>query len=212
MIMRLRKKHFAIPEMKELDFVYFDEGNYKDNWNSNFGNNNDINLEIGPGKGTFISTIASRNLDKNYIIVEVETNALVYATRKIKEKELKNVRVLPINANLLYKYLGENEISKIYIHFPNPWPKNRHHKRRLTHPRFLELYKKFLKKGGEIYFKTDDYQLFEESKEYFRECEYEVVYETNDMPVDFMDNIITEYETKWRSQGIKINFGIYRKV
>lgn len=208
--MRLRKKHFAIPEMKELDFIYFDETNLIGNWNKDFKNDNDIHLEIGPGKGTFISTIAQQNPNKNYIIVEVETNALVYATRKIRDLDLKNIRVLPIDANKLESYLSKDEISRIYIHFPNPWPKNRHHKRRLTHPRFLNLYKKFLKKGGEIYFKTDDYPLFEESKEYFKECGYEAIYETNDMPEDFMDNIVTEYETKWRSQGIKINFGIYK--
>ena len=139
--MRLRKKHFAIPEMKENPYVIFDGKKYKGKWKDVFGNDNDIYLEIGAGKGTFTATSALENSNINYIMIEMETNAFIYATRKILDYNLKNVIALPMNAKDILEYFGEDEVSRIYINFCNPWPKLKHQKRRLTYPDFLEKYR-----------------------------------------------------------------------
>ncbi|MDO5041423.1 MAG: tRNA (guanosine(46)-N7)-methyltransferase TrmB [Peptoniphilus sp.] len=209
--MRLRKKHFAIPEMKENPKVYFDGYKHKGNWREVFGNDNEVQLEIGSGKGQFITEIAMRNRDVNYIGIDMETNALVYASRKIHEEELDNVRLLPLRAEKLEDYFAEDEISKIYINFCNPWPKNKQHKRRLTHPRFLEIYKKFLKSGATLELKTDDLDFFEDTLEYAEECALETLVCERDMKLeDYPENIVTEYEAKWRSREIPIKYAVFK--
>lgn len=208
--MRLRKKHFAIPEMQENPYVYFDGEQNKGRWAEIFGNNNPIYLEIGAGKGKFTVESAKRNKNINYIMVDLETNALIYATRKILEEELTNVRAMPINAENILEYFGENEIDRIYINFCNPWPKLRHKKRRLTYPRFLEKYKIILKEKSQIYFKTDDLELFEESLDYFRDTGFSELITDFDMEEDeYPQNIVTEYERKFRNSNVPIKFGVF---
>ncbi|CDZ74487.1 tRNA (guanine-N(7)-)-methyltransferase [Peptoniphilus sp. ING2-D1G] len=209
--MRLRKKHFAIPEMKENPYVYFDGYKYKSRWQEVFGNEKEIHMEIGSGKGQFITEIAMRNKNTNYIGIDMETNALVYASRKIEEAEVDNVRLLPLRAEKLQDYFDEEEISKIYINFCNPWPKNRQHKRRLTHPKFLEMYKKFLKPDSILELKTDDLNFFKDTLEYADICELETLVREFDMKLeDYPHNIITEYENKWRSRGIPIKYAVFK--
>ncbi|MGO3752386.1 MAG: tRNA (guanosine(46)-N7)-methyltransferase TrmB [Peptoniphilaceae bacterium] len=206
--MRLRKKHFAIPEMEENPYVYFEGEKYLGSWKKVFGNGNEIHVEIGSGKGAFIEKLSQKNKNINYVMIEQESNAFVYATRKILDSELDNVRALPINAENIDKYFDENEISRIYINFCNPWPKNRQHKRRLTHPRFLSKYKKVLKEGSKIYLKTDDQDFFSDTLEYIRENNIDIIEHTRDMKLeDYPENIITEYEKKWRSQNKPICYG-----
>lgn len=210
--MRLRKKWWAVPEMKENPLVIFDAENYKEKWIEEFKNKNEIYLELGCGKGKFISEIALKNKDKNFCILDLDTNAIVYATRKIKDLELLNVRAIPMNIEKIDEIFNENTISKIFINFCNPWPKKRHHKRRLTHPNFLKKYKKILKEDSKIYFKTDDYELFKDSIEYLEENGFEIVLKTYDLKnFDFKENIETEYEEKFTSLGINIKFLIARK-
>lgn len=209
--MRLRKKHWAIPEMKENPLVFFEAKEYKGKWNEEFSNQNPIHIEIGAGKGQFIKELAIRNKDINYVIIEQDTNAFVYACRKIKEEELNNVRALPIDAMQISEYFEEDEIEKIYINFCNPWPKNRHHKRRLTHARFLAQYKKILKQGSLIELKTDDRPFYEDSLEYFKENGFEEIICEFDMQLeDYPNNIVTEYEAKWRSRNIPICYGVFK--
>ena len=208
--MRLRKKHWAIPEMEKNPYVFFNGEDYKGKWKEEFGNDNEIHIEIGAGKGAFIQELSKRNPDINYVIVEMESNAFVYACRKILEDELENVRALPINAETLTEYFDQDEVSRIYINFCNPWPKPRHHKRRLTHPRLLSVYRKILKKNSRIYMKTDDQDLFEATLEYTSENGYEIIEANKDMKLeDYPENIVTEYERKWRSQNIPICYGIF---
>ena len=208
--MRLRKKHFAIPEMHENPYVYFDGEKNKGHWAEVFGNNNPIYLEIGAGKGKFTIESAKLHKDINYIMVDLETNALIYATRKILEEELTNVRAMPINAENILEYFAEGEMDRIYINFCNPWPKHRHQKRRLTYPRFLEKYKVILKEKSQIYFKTDDLDLFEASLEYFRESGFSELVADFDMSnEEYPQNIVTEYEKKFRNLGIPIKFGVF---
>ena len=210
--MRLRKKWWAVPEMKENPLVIFDAENYKEKWDEEFKNKNDIILELGCGKGKFISEIAMENKDKNFCILDLETNAIVYATRKIKDLELLNVRAIPTNIEKIDTFFKENSISKIYINFCNPWPKKRHHKRRLTYPNFLTKYKKLLKDNGEIHFKTDDDDLFNASLEYFTENGFEIILKTFDLEnFNYPKNITTEYEEKFINLKVSIKFLIARK-
>ena len=132
---------------------------------------------------------------------------MIYALRKLKEAELQNARIIPMNIMRMDGIFGPSEISRIYINFCNPWPKLRHNKRRLTHTGFLNMYKKFLKKGSQIWFKTDDPGLFEDSKLYFQECGFDIIYETYDLAQsDFDQNITTEYEEKFTAMGMKTMF------
>ncbi|SHH19644.1 tRNA (guanine-N7-)-methyltransferase [Anaerosphaera aminiphila DSM 21120] len=211
--MRLRKKHWAVPEMKENPYVYFEGEEYRGNWQEVFQNTNGIHMEIGAGKGHFISELARRNKDINYVIIEQDTNAFVYACRKIQEEELENVRALPINAEKISQYFDEDEANRIYINFCNPWPKNRHKKRRLTHPRQLVQYKNILANNSEIYLKTDDRSFFEESLEYFKENSFLIEKYDFDMKLEeYPENIVTEYEAKWRNKNIPICYGVFRNI
>lgn len=211
--MRLRKKHFAIPEMKNNEYVYFDGQKYKGRWNKVFNNDNPIYIEIGSGKGKFLAESAMRNPEINYIMIELDTNAFVYATRKIKEYKLKNVRAIPMNAEDILDYFQEDEVSRIYINFCNPWPKKRHQKRRLTYPKFLQKYKTVLKEDSQIYLKTDDRDFFEDSLDYFDMERFNFLLFTENMKEDeFPDNIVTEYERKWRDMGKYICFGVFEQI
>ncbi|WP_071028011.1 tRNA (guanosine(46)-N7)-methyltransferase TrmB [Peptoniphilus raoultii] len=210
--MRLRKKHFAIPEMKENPFVFYDGEKYKGKWMEVFENNNPIYLELGAGKGTFTAQSAMDNPNINYIMVEMESNAFIYGTRKILEYKLTNVRALPIKAENILNYFEDEEISRIYINFCTPWPKLKHQKRRLTYPDFLKKYKVILKDGGDIYLKTDDRDFFEDSLKYFEDQRFMEVLRDFDMKEEeYPLNIVTEYERKWRDQNKPICFGVFEK-
>lgn len=209
--MRLRKKHFAIPEMRENPYVIFDPEHLKGKWSEEFKNDNDIYLELGAGKGQFIKELAKRTPKTNYIIIDRESNAFVYATRKIREEELSNVRCIPYDVDNIAEIVGEGEIKGIYINFCNPWPKERHKKRRLTHPRLLKIYKKLLQPGGKIYFKTDDRDLFEDSLKYFEDEGFEIIKSDFNMKLsEYPDNIVTEYEHKFRTLNIPIHYGEFK--
>ena len=204
--MRLRYKEWAIPELEENKLIYFDPVDNKGRWNEVFVNDNPIHLEIGAGKGRFTTEIAKRNPDINFIALEMEAGAFVYASRLFVESGQENIRGIRTMAQKLLEYFEKDEIDKIYINFCNPWPKNRQHKRRLTHPRLLKLYKVILKSKGQIQLKTDDLDFFEDSISYFEKEDFEILEIDYDLPPDKNENIITEYESKWRNQGVKIKY------
>ncbi|MCM8709794.1 tRNA (guanosine(46)-N7)-methyltransferase TrmB [Clostridium sp. SYSU_GA19001] len=205
--MRLRKKWWARPELESSSFFITRPLEYCGKWKEEFRNDNEIHLELGCGRGKFISEKAKANPNINYVAIDLKDEVLVYALRKVIEAEVSNVRIVPLNIQLIEGVFVKDEISKIYINFCNPWPKDRHKKRRLTHTRFLSEYKKFLKIGGEVWFKTDDTGLFEESIEYFKSSGFNIEYITYDLHnCDFKENITTEYESKFASQGMKIMF------
>ncbi|MBA5851008.1 tRNA (guanosine(46)-N7)-methyltransferase TrmB [Clostridium sp. cel8] len=211
--MRLRKKWWARPEMEASNLVKINAGEYKGKWKEEFKNENPIYLELGCGRGRFLCSQAKNNKDKNYIGIDLKDEVLVYTLRKIKEMELENVRIIPMNIAGIEDIFEENEISKIYINFCNPWPKKRHNKRRLTHTRFLAMYKKFLKPKSEIWFKTDDVELFEDSQEYFKESNFSIEYLTYDLHnSDFTENVVTEYEEKFTALGMKTMFLIAKMI
>lgn len=209
--MRLRKKWWAKPELENDNKVIFNPWEYKGKWNKLFVNDHPIHLELGCGRGRFINQLASINTNINYIAIDVHNELLVHVLRKANEILLNNLRIIPINIENVRDIFAQDEIEKIYINFCNPWPSKRHHKRRLTHPNFLKLYKSFLKDGSEIWFKTDDDLLFRDSLEYFASSGFLELYKTYDLhQSNFPENIMTEYEEKFCSLGTKIKFGRYR--
>lgn len=213
--MRLRKKWWARPEMEASERVIIKPAEYKGRWKEEFKNNNEIYLELGCGRGKFITEMALKNPDKNFIAVDLKDEVLIYVLRKLEENEISNVRIVPMNISFIGDVFDSDEISRIYINFCNPWPKERHKKRRLTHTRFLNLYKNFIKDNSEIWFKTDDEELFNESQEYFTQGGFKISYLTYDLHnSDFKDNITTEYESKFTALGMKTMFLIaqYKKT
>lgn len=205
--MRLRKKRWARPELEASSFFIIDKYEHKGKWNEVFGNNNPIHLELGCGRGRFITSKAIENKNINYIGIDLKDEVMIFTLKKVKEAELENVRIIPLNIMLIDGVFGEDEIDRIYINFCNPWPKLRHNKRRLTHTNFLNNYKKFLKKNSQIWFKTDDTGLFEDSQIYFEEAGFKIKYLTYDLHnSDFEGNVMTEYEKKFTSLGMKTMF------
>lgn len=212
--MRLRKKPWARPELEACKFFITNPSDYKGKWKKSFANDNPIYLELGCGKGTFIAVHGSENEDINYIAIDIKDEVLVLAKRNIekayedKNKEIDNLKLMAQEIALINDIFNEEDvIDRIYINFCNPWPKERHKKRRLTHTRQLENYKNFLAEDGEIYFKTDDDELFDESIEYFKESGFNIEYITYDLhKSDFVGNVRTEHENMFSEQGIKIKF------
>lgn len=145
---------------------------------------------------------AENNPNINYVALEMESNVFVYAGRIYQEKGLKNILGIRGVAERLLEFFAEDEVAKIYINFCNPWPKPRQHKRRLSHPRMLALYKEILKNGGEVELKTDDRSFFEDTIEYFlQDDNFEILEIDYNLPIK-EGAIITEYEKKWR--GLKV--------
>lgn len=212
--MRMRRKPWARPELEACKFFIQKPSEYKGRWKEFYGNDKPIYLELGCGKGTFMAVHGSENPDINYIAIDIKDEVLVLAKRNIEEgyknqgNKLENVALMAQEIALIDEMLGDGDsVERIYINFCNPCPKDRHKKRRLTHTRQLENYKKFLKKSGEIWFKTDDDALFEESLEYFKEANLEIKYITYDLHgSEFEGNVMTEHEKMFTAQGIKTKF------
>ena len=202
--MRLRHKPNAIPTMKESSYIIFDPENHKGSFKDLFKNDNDIELEIGAGKGDFIVNKAISEPDKNFLALEMNTNAFVSACRKIEENELSNVYGIVGKAEELSEMFNENEISKIYLNFSTPWPKKRHHKRRLSHENFLKLYQVICNKGAEIELKTDNEDFFDSSLTYMKEFGMDIVEVERDLKEE--DSVVTEYERKFRDRDMPIFF------
>lgn len=218
--MRIRYKKWARPELEASSFYIDNPEEMKGKWKSYFGNENPIHLELGCGKGQFISELASENLSINYIAIDLIDAMLGLAKRnveaKYKEKNIepKNIVLTRFDIERILLILEEqDEIERIYINFCNPWPKGKHRKKRLTHTRQLEKYREFLKDNGEIHFKTDDEDLFNSSLIYFKETNFEILKQTYDLHSEniFEKNIETEHEKMFSEQGIKIKALIARK-
>ena len=219
--MRIRYKKWARPELEASSFYVDNPEELRGKWKNLFKNPNlPLNLELGCGKGQFISKLASENLDQNYIAIDLVDAMLGLAKRNI-EKEYKEKNIEPKNViltrfdidRILLILSEEDSIERIYINFCNPWPKGKHRKKRLTHTRQLEKYKIFLKSGGKIMFKTDDDDLFNSSLVYFEEAGFKILKKTYDLKVetDFWHNIETEHEKMFSEQGIKIKALVARK-
>lgn len=202
--MRLRHKANAIPRMQESKYIIFDPENHKGKWKELFRDDKPIALEIGAGRGDFIVGKASANPDYNYLALEMNTNAFVVACRKIENEELTNVYGIVGKAENLLDMFDEGELAKIYLNFSTPWPKTRHHKRRLSHSNFLKLYEKICKENGEIELKTDNEAFFDDSISYMEEFGMEVI--DTDRDLDENKSIVSEYERKFRNKNMPIYY------
>ena len=217
--MRIRHKPWAKPELEASSFFIKEPDALKNRWLSQYTRQQPFYLELGCGKGGFISRAAVLNPDINYLAVDIKYEMLGLAKRNVEKafaqcgRNTDNVLLTAHNIERVELMLGEaDRVDRIYINFCNPWPRTKHKKRRLTHTRQLMKYRSFLADGGEIHFKTDDDPLFEESLDYFRECGFEVSYITYDLHASgYQPNIITEHEKMFSDEGIKIKFVIVRK-
>lgn len=206
--MRARKRKNT-PQRIVACSEYFisDPAEFKNDWSAVFGNNNPIHIEIGCGKGDFVKGMAENHPDVNFIAIEKATDIIVLALEKVSRAELKNVRFINCDAEILPEIFPNNKFDTIYINFCDPWPKKRHAKRRLTGPVFLEMFKKILSESGSIHFKTDNIDLFNYSLETFPESGYKLENVTFDLHTEELeyDNVKTEYERNFIAKGFKIN-------
>ncbi|CCQ95507.1 tRNA (guanine-N(7)-)-methyltransferase [[Clostridium] ultunense Esp] len=204
---RLRKKQWAIPTLEKSPLVVTDPLLYRGRWFSFFGREGPLHVEIGTGKGKFLNTLASLHPENLYLGIEMKPEALVYAVLKAEEiKPPVNIGFLLLNADRLEEVFEEGELTRIYLNFTDPWPKARHAKRRLTHPRYLEMYKKLLKPGGEIHLKTDHTAYFQYSLKTLSEAGFQLRHVTLDLHHSSYreENVMTEYEEKFWQQGVPV--------
>ena len=187
----------------------------KGRWHLIFGNENPIHIEIGMGKGQFIMKLAKEHPDINYIGIERYSSVLLRALQKMEIEPLPNIRFLCMDASIITEVFDKEEVAKIYLNFSDPWPKERHAKRRLTSRQFFERYDKILAGNGVVEFKTDNKDLFEFSLEEVTEAEgWTLLAHTFDLhhdPVLNEGNVMTEYEEKFSSLGHPIHKLIARR-
>lgn len=206
--MRYRKKHGMMEKLSYYENIFInDYKKYKGKWNNIFQNENPLHIEIGCGRGKFITTLAEKNSNINYIAIEKLDGIIIDCVTKIDEKKLSNVKAICSDALELEDIFDKEEIERIYLNFCDPWPKNRHSKRRLTHRSFLEKYIKLLNENGEIQFKTDNRDLFEFSLNEF--CDFGLrlkniyldLHRDEEVSIDI---VTTEYEEKFKNMGLNI--------
>lgn len=206
--MRLRNVKGSREIIAANDFVIHEEEKLKGHWHDFFGNNNPIYIEIGMGKGQFITELARRNPDINYIGIEKYSSVLVRAIEKREQEEdMNNLYFIRMDAEYITNVFDKDEIDRIYLNFSDPWPKDRHAKRRLTSTHFLDLYDKILVPSGRIIFKTDNIDLFNFSLEQVPEAGWTLENYTYDLHHSEYNegNIMTEYEAKFSAMGTPIN-------
>lgn len=212
--MRIRRKKWARPELAVCPYYIENADIYKGKWHTVFQENKPLYAELGCGKGLFAAQAALKYPDINWLALDIKADMLGVARRTVEkafseaDKEVSNLKLVLCNIERISEVFGEEDIvDRLYINFCNPWPKDRHNKRRLTHTRQLEQYRIFLRRGGEIHFKTDDDELFEESLEYFAATGFDLKYKTYDLHAsDYPDNLVTEHEKMFSEEGKKIKF------
>lgn len=213
--MRMRTKPWARPELAVCGYFVKEPQEYKGKWKEWFPKKQSLQLELGCGKGTFMAELALKNPMINYLAIDINSDVLGVARRNIESaflaenQSVQNIALMSFDIERILLMMDENDaVNRIYINFCNPWPKGKHHKKRLTHTRQLEKYKTILADGGEIFFKTDDEGLYLATLRYLAESGYEVIYQTTDLHAQQSDmnanNIMTEHEKMFAEQGIPI--------
>lgn len=206
--MRLRNVKGSRETIAANEWVVQNETVYRGNWKKEiFNNDNPIHIEIGMGKGQFIMQLAKLNPEINYIGIEKYSSVLVRALEKMEKEPLPNIRFIRMEAENIEAVFAPEEIDQIYLNFSDPWPKDRHAKRRLTSREFLDRYANIIKKESQIIFKTDNTPLFDFSLEEAKEAGWTIVNHTYDLHHSeyAIGNIMTEYETKFSKKGNPIN-------
>ena len=212
--MRIRKKKWAEPELAECRYYINEPEQYRGRWKEFFGNDKPIELEIGCGKCTFSAEKAIRDPDKNFIALDIKSDMLGVGRRNVErifaenDRSPDNIALVRCNVEQIDKaFSADDHIAVMYINFCNPWPREKHKKRRLTYPRKLKMYRDFLTEDAVIYFKTDDDELFEESIGYFEQAGYTIRFITRDLHhSEVRDNIMTEHEKMFSDEGIPIKY------
>lgn len=208
--MRLRNIPGSRETIAENQWCIQNPEQNKDNWHSVFGNNNPIHIEIGMGKGSFILSLAENNPDINYVGIEKYSSVLLRALQKLDDEAnqqtivRKNIKFIRMDAEDIHNVFGKSEVERIYLNFSDPWPKDRHAKRRLTSRQFLERYHQFLSSTGTIEFKTDNRDLFDFSLIEIKDAGWNLKAFTRDLHNDtvmFEGNVMTEYEERFSSMG-----------
>ncbi|SEM70075.1 tRNA (guanosine(46)-N7)-methyltransferase TrmB [Lihuaxuella thermophila] len=206
--MRLRRKPEAKKILSEHPLVVKVPEEYRGKWKSLFGRPCPLYVELGTGKGQFLAKASEIYPDINWIGVERIEEPLLQAVRKGEATENTNLRYIWMDVEKLAEVFAEEEVDRFYLHFSDPWPKKRHAKRRLTHRRFLEVYKKLLAPDGDLILKTDSTILFDFSLEEFAEAGWQIIEQSRDLHQSpyAETNITTEYEEKFASRGMPIYY------
>lgn len=201
--MRLRHIPGAEKQIEESTFVIQEPEQKKGCWAEVFGNENPIHIEVGMGKGKFLMELAQQNPDINYVGIEMYSSVLLKAIQKRETLELTNICFMCVDARKLADIFKKGEVAKIYLNFSDPWPKDRHAKRRLTSPQFMAVYDQILCPEGKVEFKTDNRGLFDYSLEAIPEAGWEIEMHTFDLHhSEYAEgNVMTEYETKFSGDG-----------
>ena len=201
--MRLRHIRGAEETIATSPYVIQEPELHKGSWNQVFGNDNPIQIEVGMGKGRFIMELAQQNPDINYFVIERFSSVLLRGLQKRAQLELNNIYFMCIDAKNMADYFAPGEVDKIYLNFSDPWPKDRHAKRRLTSTRFLERYDNILTPEGRVMFKTDNKDLFDFSLEQVEEAGWILENHTYDLHHSEYNegNVMTEYEEKFSAKG-----------
>lgn len=201
--MRLRHIRDAEETIASSPYVIQDPTSHKGSWSQVFGNSNPIEIEVGMGKGRFLMELASSHPDINYIGIERYSSVLLRGLEKRAQLELDNIYFMCIDARDMADIFAPGEIRKIYLNFSDPWPKDRHAKRRLTSPAFLAVYNQILTMEGVVEFKTDNRPLFDYSMEAIPGAGWEIrsfTYDLHHSPMS-QGNVMTEYEMKFAGEG-----------
>lgn len=201
--MRLKNIKGAKEYIEKSPYIIKNPEKYKGKYKELFKNNNDINLEIGMGKGDFIIEMAKKNPNINFIGLEMFDSVILRAVQKLENESIPNLKLIRFDATNIEE-IFENEIETIYLNFSDPWPKNRHEHRRLTSRRFLERYDKIFKDKKHIIQKTDNRKLFEFSLLSYIDYNYKIKNISLNLHEDEIDNVQTEYEKKFSKLGMPI--------
>lgn len=201
--MRLRNVKGSRENIAVSEFVVHDEESMKGKWKELFGNDNPINIEIGMGKGRFIMDMARLNPDINFVGIEKFSSVLIRAIEKQNEEKLPNLYFIRMEAEYIENVFDKEEVDYIYLNFSDPWPKDRHAKRRLTSVQFMKRYENILSKDGGVTFKTDNRPLFDFSLEQVEEAGWILDNRTFDLHnSEYVEgNVMTEYEQKFSEMG-----------
>lgn len=202
--MRLRRKPWIDEAIHEYDshFIMDEQEQYKGHWREQFENPDlPLYMELGTGKGAFISGMAVEYPEANFLGFEVQIGVIYYAAQKLFEQGAKNAKVTLFDIAGIEEVVAPGEVDRFYINFCDPWPKAKHAKRRLTYHTFLDRYARLLKENGEVHFKTDNEDLFMFSLEEFKESGWELKNVTYDLHKTDLPNVKTEYEKKFSAKG-----------
>lgn len=193
--------------MENSTYLVKNPENYKGKWNTLFNNNNPICLELGMGRGSFIINMALKNPNINYIGLELDKSQTAYAINNIKDKKIKNLKIICKNANDILNFFGK-EINTIYLTFSEPWPKKQDEKRRFTHVNYLKLYDRIFKKNKHIILKTDNKILFASALESLSSYWYIFDKVSLDLHNDErkIDNVLTDFEKQYFKEKRQIYY------